>query len=459
MRFWRLEQLTTFGGDQGYDFLIAKGILQGKFTLLGPKIGPYNNFGNLYLGPAYYYLIAPWLFLFQLDPIGPAFFTVMTALATISLIFIIANQFLSKRIAILASAIYGLNAILIEQSRASSNPHLIPFFAAVSVYSYLKTSQDKSKSILWPLLAGFSVGIAFQLHYLAISLLIVILIFNLLNSKYKAIILVFIGLMLALGGQILFEFRHNFFVTNLFLIQMHQGKVLSLATVLKNINSSARLLTSAFIFSPILIFILFNKNLLKKQLITFLLTSTILGFFLVVIYPGNPQPHYFAPIYVSVILLISTIFSSFLDPKQNFFIKFAVMVILTIYFLINISSYHLLRKNGYTMPDGWNLTGIKFASKAIANDVDNERTFNVAATLDGDTRAMPYRYMLSVYGKTPLGVEKYPQAQVIYLVSRDSLDEIKNYSVWEIASFWPYNISKIADVQNGIRVYKLTKTN
>ena len=50
LRFWRLETLTTFSGDQGYDFLIVKRmLLDSKFTLLGPKIGPYNEIGNLYL--------------------------------------------------------------------------------------------------------------------------------------------------------------------------------------------------------------------------------------------------------------------------------------------------------------------------------------------------------------------------------------------------------------------------
>ena len=70
---------------------------------------------------------------------------------------------------------------------------------------------------------------------------------------------------------------------------------------------------------------------------------------------------------------------------------------------------------------------------------------------------MPYRYLLSVYGKNPLNVEQYPQADVLYLVSRDNLGQVREYSVWEVASFKPYNIIKLDDVQNGISVYKLTK--
>jgi len=459
LRFWRLEQMTTFGGDQGYDFLIVKSILQGKFTLLGPKIGPYNNFGNLYLGPAYYYLIAPWLLLFNFDPIGPAFFTVLTALATILTIFITACKFLSKKAAVLSSAFYGFNALLIEQSRAASNPHLIPFFSAVAIYSYLKMTAGKSKSLIWPLLSGFSVGIAAQLHYLALSQLIIISIFLGISKKYKFLLLTTIGFVFALSGEILFEIRHNFFITNLVILQIHQGKIVSLGTIFKNLNSSVIMTNSIFFLLPVsIILVFFYKNFLQNKTLLFFLATVILGFLFVVIYPGSPQPQYFSPTYVSIILLLSAVFVRIFKISKNLFIKLAAALIISLYFLINIANYHLFRKNGYTMPEGWNMTGIKIASKAIANDVNDKKTFNVAATLDGDTRAMPYRYMLSVYGKNPLPVERYPESEVIYLVSRDSEEQIKKYTVWEIASFSPYNIIKLTDVQNGISVFKLTKT-
>ena len=124
---------------------------------------------------------------------------------------------------------------------------------------------------------------------------------------------------------------------------------------------------------------------------------------------------------------------------------------------VNILNLDLNRSNGYTMPNGWNMKGVKKAAAAIAADVDSSGKFNVAATLDGDTRAKPYRYLLDVENKTPLDVEHYPQADVIYLVSRDDEDAIKNYQVWEVASFAPFSINKLSDIQNGIKVYKLQK--
>ena len=122
-----------------------------------------------------------------------------------------------------------------------------------------------------------------------------------------------------------------------------------------------------------------------------------------------------------------------------------------------MSKLDLDNRNGYTMPQGWNLSGVKKASQIIASDVDLGKKFNVAATLDGDTRAMPYRYLLKVYGKQPLDVEHYPDAQILYLISREQESEIYHKTVWEIASFAPFTIKKQWPIQNGITLYRIEK--
>lgn len=466
LRFWRLEELTTFGGDQGYDFPIVKAITEGKFTLLGPKIGPYNSIGNLYLGPAYYYLLAPWLILFNLDPLGPAVFTVLVSLATILLIYIIATKYLSKNIALLASSLYGLDSLLIEQSRATSNPHLIPLFAAISIYSYLKITEDKAKSFLWPLFAGISMGIAFQLHYLAFSLFLTYAIFSVISKKLKALSFSAIGFVLSLSGEIYFEIRHGFFITNIFLAQLKGGHVFSPAKTLGNVSDSLSILNNTFFLGTnitigLVIFALLligaQKQLIRNKLFQYLLALILIGIICVIIYPGQIMIHYFATIYVSVILVIAAVLISNLKQKESILLRVLAAGVILFFFVTNIKTYNLSSQNGYTMPSGWNLRGIKIASKIVAEDVNPNETFNIAATLDGDTRAMPYRYMLSVYGKNPLNVEQYPQADVLHLISKDNLEQITKYTVWEVDSFRPYNIIKLADVQNGISVYKLTK--
>src|SRR3990167_9801523 len=106
LRFYRLHDLTTFSGDQGFDFLKIKEILEGNLTLLGPKIGPYNELGNLYLGPAYYYILAPFLLFWGYNPIGPAYLTALLSVATVLLIYIYSRDNFSKKAAGLSALFY-----------------------------------------------------------------------------------------------------------------------------------------------------------------------------------------------------------------------------------------------------------------------------------------------------------------------------------------------------------------
>ena len=108
------------------------------------------------------------------------------------------------------------------------------------------------------------------------------------------------------------------------------------------------------------------------------------------------------------------------------------------------------------MPTGWNLPGIREAAKIIAKDANGD--FNIANTLDGDTRAMPLRYLTDVYGKTPQPVENYSHdLSAVYVLSRDDNAKILQYTVWEVDNYKPFVISQDWHVQNGIRVVKLER--
>lgn len=469
LRFWRLEALTTFGGDQGYDFLIVKRMLvDGKFTLLGPKIGPYNQLGNLYLGPAYYYLIAPFLLIFNFDPIGPAVFTVILALATILIIYLIGIKFFSKPVAILASSLYAFNVYLIDQSRASSNPHLIPFFVSLLILSILKITIAKSQSKIWPIITGISLGTLFQLHYLTISLIPVVLVMLIISRRLGTLVLMISSFLVAILPQITFEFRHQFFITSQFFKQFSQGNnVSSIDRFLDHFSRSTQNLSQVFINTDkflfaatallILILLFTTKSKKARKSILLLILTVILGLIFASIYSGEISLHYFASIYVSIVLLMSIILMALLEFAKNPLIKSVLILLIFQIFASNFLGLNLSNPEGYTMPKGWNLKGVKKASAIIATDAGPSK-FNIAATLDGDTRARPYRYLVEIAGKIPEDVEHYPTSDVLYLIARDEDDVIKRYTVWEVASFVPFQIAQKWEIQNGIKLYKLVKT-
>lgn len=471
VRLWNIHNLTTFSGDQGFDFQVVKEILNGNLTLLGPKIGPYNQVGNLYLGPAYYYLISPFLFLFRLDPIGPAVFTALLSVGATLLIYLIGAKFFSRNVGTISAFFYSINSFIVEQSRATSNPHLIPFFSSLAVFSILASLKKKDNSIAWPIIAGTSIGIIFQLHYLAVSLLVSVTLFFLRNRDFSKFTVLFLGFLIAIFPQIVFEIKHKFFVTNIFLKQILQTEstfnVINIPYQVKDsLDSLNKVLLGnnlllVFVVSIAVVLMLnqaIKEKKYNKEISLLIVLPVFLNIIFASLYFGNMMPHYFATIYPNIFLILGIIFAHLLKDSKNPILSRSLIILFMLFYTVyNISKLDLNRKEGYTMPKGWNLNGVKKASRLIASDVPSGVAFNIAATIDGDTRAQPYRYLTEVYQKKPLGVENYPEASILYLISRDEQSMIYKYTVWEVESFQPFKIINSWPIQNGINLYKLER--
>src|SRR5258706_2554395 len=79
MRLYKISGYMTFLGDEGRDVIIVKRLLTELHT---PLIGPGTSIGNMYLGPAYYYMMAIPLLVFNFSPVGPAVFIALLSLLT-----------------------------------------------------------------------------------------------------------------------------------------------------------------------------------------------------------------------------------------------------------------------------------------------------------------------------------------------------------------------------------------
>src|SRR3990167_1835175 len=69
LRFYRISGYMTFLGDEGRDAIIVRRLLVNFDPIL---IGPGTSIGNMFIGPLYYYLIAPALLLANFSPVGPS---------------------------------------------------------------------------------------------------------------------------------------------------------------------------------------------------------------------------------------------------------------------------------------------------------------------------------------------------------------------------------------------------
>lgn len=178
LRLWRIREYMTFLGDEGRDVLIVKRmIVDHDITFLGPTA----SVGGFFLGPIYYYFITPFLWAFNLDPVGPAVMVALFGIATIGLVYIAGKHFYSTTAALVASSLFAVSPVVIAYSRSSWNPNIVPFFSLLFVYSLSKAVETHKKK--WYFIAGSCIGIGLQLHYLFTFLIPVGVVFVLLYDR------------------------------------------------------------------------------------------------------------------------------------------------------------------------------------------------------------------------------------------------------------------------------------
>lgn len=170
-RLYRIDEYMTFLGDEGRDVLIVRRLLVNFDPIL---IGPRTSIGDMYLGPLYYYLIAPALLLANFSPVGPAVMIALIGVATVFLVWYITREwFFSKgrfgKVAgIIAAGLYAISPVVIVYSKSSWNPNIMPFFALLSIYSIWRTWQKLE--FKWLIILGVSFAFVLHSHYLGLLL-------------------------------------------------------------------------------------------------------------------------------------------------------------------------------------------------------------------------------------------------------------------------------------------------
>lgn len=126
-RIYRLNDLLGFYYDSARDALVVYEIIRnGKFTLIGPTTG----IEGIFLGPFYYYLLAPGYLLGNGNPA-----TAATLIATLNALAIFPIFFTGKKLfnplaGLIAALIFGFSWDGITFARWLANPSLSLFLQA-----------------------------------------------------------------------------------------------------------------------------------------------------------------------------------------------------------------------------------------------------------------------------------------------------------------------------------------
>lgn len=442
LRFYRLPEFTIFLSDQGRDAIIAKNIVTLKHF---PAIGAPTSLGQVYLGPFYYYLIAPFLLIFKLDPVGMSYGVAFLSIIGIILSYLLVRKEFNKTTSLFFLILISFFSINIEQSRFSWNPNLLPFFSFFTLYFFYQLM--KSGKRIYAILFGAFLSFCFQLHYLAVFLtlpIIVIAINHLWKTKKNLLISQFINFLISLSfflffssPLLIFDLRHNFLNSQNFLKLFNQP----------GLTHPQTNMVVLILFSITLIFFYhLEKNRINEFLILNILNVLMFlsGFSLL----NVPRHlHYFGPIYLSLFLVIANILFSLkkILPKTSWII--IIIGFLVLYINANFKNYYFLYQKGNNQ-----IVHSKKVAEFLAEKIGN-KPFNIA-TWPVEFTEDNYVYFLQLKGLYPADRHKLEITNQMFVLCNKEPCQIINSPSWNISMFGPAKIDKIWEIE-GIKIYKL----
>lgn len=470
MRLYRIEDYMTFLGDEGRDMLVARQILQGDLVFIGPRASA----GDFFLGPIYYYFIAPFLFLFNYNPVGPAVFVALLGIVTVLLIYIMGKDFFGKWAGLSAAALYAVSPLVVSYSRSSWNPNPVPFFTLFMLYLLYKGIKNQRLKMF--LFAGALFGILMQLHYIVVFLGLIVFLYMLVGDKisqkkFQIIKLIKQYLMFALGFVItfspflLFEIKNkfpnfrtifNFIFTTTTEKQEGGGKFIDIVSdvfirlfgrllfrfppveQLIRHSDTELLIWKILICITVVVSIIFLIRSKQKLVILLFAFWAILGIVLFGFYKKSIYDYYFGFLFPMPFLLLGNVlgnFSSLFKKKMHKYVSmavcFAVFLGLFIFNLYGASFRYEPNKQMAQMR--------RIAEAVLAQT--NGQPYNFALLTPGNSDHA-YRYFFEVNGRPPVTIEnpeKDPERKSV----TDQLLIVCEYGtcaplgedLWEVAGF------------------------
>jgi 4-amino-4-deoxy-L-arabinose transferase-like glycosyltransferase len=213
LRVYRLNDLMGFYYDQGRDALVIWRLLyEGKLFLVGPVTG----LAGIFLGPLYYYLIAPFYFLGGGNPLYPAVLLALLATLAIVVVYILGYKIHSKLAGLVAVVIASFSFYIVQAGRWLSNPTPILLTSVLlfwMMWEIVNQSKSKRINMLW-IAVSVLVGVSLQFESAsAVFYLPIIFVFALWQRRklpsIKYIFLSFFIFFVTLLPQIAFNFRHD----------------------------------------------------------------------------------------------------------------------------------------------------------------------------------------------------------------------------------------------------------
>ena len=356
LRLFRISEFMTFLGDEGRDVRIVRDLItKGNLVFIGPQ----TSIGNMYLGPLYYYLMAPALFLSGLNPVGPAIMVALLGVFTVYLTWYVGRNWFGKVAGLIAALLFAISPVAIIYSRSSWNPNPMPLFSLLCIWGIYQVWQHKK--YFWLPLVGIFYAFAMQMHYLGLLLAPVLglfWLFSLLQIKkdkelksrfFKKTLIAILLFLLLMSPLVLFDLKHSgmnynafkaFFTDRQTTVNLNPAKsdrflpvIYTTVTdlVLARQEIYIPLISAAIFLLSLLVFIKSKWRTALKLLFAWLILALLgLG-----VYKQHVYIHYLGFIYPAIYLLLGAILG-FISTRKGLILKILAAILLTALIFLNI---------------------------------------------------------------------------------------------------------------------------
>ncbi|MFH1561547.1 MAG: glycosyltransferase family 39 protein [Patescibacteria group bacterium] len=457
-RLYRLPGYMEFLGDQGRDVLVVKRFLTQNDLMF---IGPQTSIGDMYLGPWYYYLMAPALWLSGLSPVGPALMVVGFSLLSVFLAWWMARQWFGRWAGLVAGLIMTFSPGIIYYSIFSWNPNIMPFFSLLVLWSTWRVWQNDDFNKL-PLLA-LALAMALNSHYLGlllfppVALLLLVKLVRLSRSDRSVLtgfllrgvlaLLVFLALMSPL---FLFDLKHDwanfgsiwrFFTVrqttvNLKFYKGLLGLPALMEQILANLFTGHDKQAGILLLVPLVVWGWWRRR--QEKPTKFLLLFLFFGLLGLANYKQHVYAHYFGFFYPILVLLIAAGLKKF-----RVWGNLAVFLLL----LLMLGNWHGWR------PPNWQLKRSELVADSILEQSSGEK-FAIALIAKANYDS-PYRYFLELKDAPVVDLHEQLPEQLFVVCEPWGVECLPiGHPLWEIAAFGWAKIDREWELE-GVKVFRL----
>jgi 4-amino-4-deoxy-L-arabinose transferase-like glycosyltransferase len=393
VRVYRTEDLLGFYYDQGRDAKVIWRLWhEGRPFLIGPVTG----LQGIFLGPLYYYLIAPFYLIGGGSPVTPTIFLAFLSTIAVFILYYLGWKFESRVTGFIAATIGAFSLELVKAGRWLANPTPVLLISMLLLWSMWRIVNKNSKSKWEWVSIAVLIGISLQFEAAsAVYYLPMILVFAIWQRKKlpsrKVFLISSLIFLTTLLPQVVFNFRHENILFNNFKRMLLEEKSFTftfwevLRVRLEFFWSvlSSKILPNWHIFAGIFSLITLGAIVIEKKseklrnailLILIFLVIPMLGFIAFQGNFGNIFDYYMTGYYLPMILLFSLGLGILWKSNAG---KAVVILFFVLFFMRNGSLVRYYLIAGVDGPEHITLGNELQAVEWVFENTNNRGEFNV----------------------------------------------------------------------------------